>query len=366
MQFGCDFEDAVICNERICNVSVFYRIAGRWLIGPFIGASAGSATINPIAQKYLYYEHVTYLRIASKMTSHRFGRDAWTERKLEALREYLQQWRLIFDKNTGAKYYKTLYIDAFAGTGSRQEPIKSANPDQLGLFESDPNLSADNYRRGSARIALELDSKFDEYVFVDKNPAHAAELRHMIKSDFPSLVSRCRVWEADGCEVMRQLCHYMKDWKKWRAVAFLDPYGMNVEWSLLEWIAKTKGIDLWLLWPLGMGANRLLTRDKKPHKAFADKLTRVFGSVDWEQFYTRPATLDLFDEAPASEIKHTDFEAIGNFYLRRLGTIFAGVASRTAVLSNSRGNPMYLLFFAAGNPKGAPTAVRIANYLMAE
>lgn len=300
------------------------------------------------------------------MTEHRFGRDAWTERKLAALREYLQQWRLIFDKNPGARYYKTLYIDAFAGTGSRREPTKAENTDQLGLFEFDPSQGPDNYRRGSARIALELDSKFDEYVFVDRNPDHAAELRQMIKSDFPDLDTRCRVWEADGCEVMRELCTYGKDWKKWRAVAFLDPYGMNVEWHLLEWIAKTEAIDLWLLWPLGMGANRLLKRDKKPHKVFSDKLTRVFGNVDWEQFYTRPSTMDLFDDAPASEIKNTDFEAIGNLYLRRLETIFPGVAPRTKVLSNSRGNPMYLLFFAAGNRKGAPTAVRIANYLMAE
>lgn len=300
------------------------------------------------------------------MIEHSFGRDAWTERKLEALRQYLQQWRLIFDKNPGARYFKTLYIDAFAGTGSRREPEKAVNADQFDLFDFDSNQGQENFRRGSARIALELDSKFDEYVFVDKNPNHAAELRQMIEHDFQDLAPRCRVWEDDGCDVMRQLCHHLKDWKKWRAVAFLDPYGMNVEWNILEWIAKTKGIDLWLLWPLGMGANRLLTRDKKPHKVFADKLTRVFGSVDWEQFYIHPPTLDLFEDAPASEIKVADFEAIGNLYLRRLETIFAGVAPRTKVLSNSRGNPMYLLFFAAGNPKGAPTAIKIADYLMAE
>lgn len=80
----------------------------------------------------------------------------------------------------------------------------------------------------------------------------------MIADDFPALAERCLVWEADGCDVMRELCTTHKDWKRWRAVAFLDPYGMNVEADLLWRIGDTKAIDLWLLFPLGMGVNRLL------------------------------------------------------------------------------------------------------------
>ena len=41
------------------------------------------------------------------------------------------------------------------------------------------------------------------------------------------------------------------DWRRTRAVIFLDPYGMQVEWSLVEQIARTHGVDLWLLFPLG-------------------------------------------------------------------------------------------------------------------
>ncbi len=37
------------------------------------------------------------------------------------------------------------------------------------------------------------------------------------------------------------------DWKRHRAVVFLDPYGVQVEWRTIEAIAQTKGIDLWLL-----------------------------------------------------------------------------------------------------------------------
>lgn len=299
------------------------------------------------------------------MTDHHFGSDAWTERKLAALENYLKAYRLIFTKHPGAQYFKTIYIDAFAGTGSRVEASAiDVSAGQSGLFdEASPLSLPDDYRRGSARIALELESPFDEYIFVDRNPAHVDELQRMIDTDFPTLVNRCKVWKEDGCEVLRELCTY-RDWKKQRAVVFLDPYGMNVEWPVLEWIANTKAIDLWLLFPLGMGANRLLTRDGLPSAGFANKLTRVFGTTDWSQFYRKPATGDLFAESPAAQIKQVTFDDIGNFYLERLSSIFSGVAPRTKVLTNSRGNPMYLLFFASGNPKGSKTAIKIANYLM--
>lgn len=302
------------------------------------------------------------------MTVHRFGHDEWTERKLDALARYLEAWRTIFTGNPKAQYFKTLYIDAFAGTGSRKNPKQEPTENQAKLFDIDEELHLpDEYRRGSARIALELESPFDQYIFVEKNRDHAAELKRMIAEDFPSLVERCHVWEEDGCQVMHELCTYQRDWNKWRAVAFLDPYGMNVESELLWRIGKTKAIDLWLLFPLGMGVNRLLKTNGVPHKAFADKLTRVFGDTDWENaFYRPPATLDMFPDDPARAIKQTDFTAIGEHYMERLRTHFAGVAPRTKVLFNSRGNPMYWLLFAAANPIGAPTAVKIADYLMAD
>lgn len=299
---------------------------------------------------------------------HRFGSDEWTEGKLDALEQYLKAYRTIFDANEKARYFKTLYIDAFAGTGSRYEPRKPKTDNQqqaLALFDDEvPPGMGDAYRRGSVRRALDLPSKFDRYIFVDKNQDHVAELNAMIESDYPALKDRCDVWKADGCDIMRELCTHLIDWKKWRAVAFLDPYGMKVEHDLLWRIANTQAIDLWLLWPLGMGVNRLLTREGKPNKAFSEKLTRTFGNRNWEKFYSPPTTLDMFSDQPAAEIKDTDWSAIGELFLNGLRSLFAGVAPRTKVLYNSRGNPMYLLCFAAGNANGAKTAIDIADYLM--
>lgn len=46
-----------------------------------------------------------------------------------------------------------------------------------------------------------------------------------------------------------------------RAVVFLDPFGMQVEWRTIERIGQTKAIDLWILFPLGVAVNRFLTKD---------------------------------------------------------------------------------------------------------
>ena len=62
-------------------------------------------------------------------------------------------------------------------------------------------------------------------------------------------------------------------------------------------------------------------------------------------------------------VKMASLEAIGNYYNERLKSIFAAVATNPVRLYNSKNNPLYLLCFAAGNPKGAPIAVRMGSHI---
>ena len=80
-------------------------------------------------------------------------------------------------------------------------------------------------------------------------------------------------------------------------------------------------------------------------------------------FYRPVQEADLFGET-AQRWEKATIEEIGHHFLKRLRTIFAGVAKEPAVLRNSRGSPLFLLCFAAGNPKGAPVALNIAEYLL--
>ena len=65
------------------------------------------------------------------MSPQEFGGD-WTQRKLQILDEYLTAYCNIFRANERARFFKTVYVDAFAGTGVIKQRTES-NEDEARL-----------------------------------------------------------------------------------------------------------------------------------------------------------------------------------------------------------------------------------------
>ncbi len=251
-------------------------------------------------------------------------------------------------------------MDAFAGTGYRTSPLQLTK--SLKLFEEFTEPEVDNFLKGSARLALEVEPSFQKYIFIEQNTARVEELQKL-QTIFPQKQGNIQIIQSDANSWLQGWCRGT-DWKRHRAVVFLDPYGMQVEWTLIEALAKTKAIDLWLLFPLGMAVNRLLTKGGKPPPAWEQALTRVFGTEDWRKnFYSQKTEPTLFGDIDVT-VKEADFVKIGKFFVNRLKTVFSEVAENPLPLRNSRNTPLYLLCFAAGNPRGAKTAVRIAQHIL--
>ena len=296
---------------------------------------------------------------------HSFG-GPWTEDKLRRIDEYLDAYMKIFTANPRASKLNTIYLDAFAGTGFRTSPVAEDRADGL-LFEDaleDPD--ADDLKKGSAYVALRTDPPFGRYIFVDRNPAHAESLG-ALRREFPELADRISVRAADANEFLQEWCRDT-DWDKNRAVVFLDPYGMQVDWFTIEAIAATEAIDLWILFPLGQAVNRLLTRNGIPTGGQAQRLTRFFGTEEWkEAFYEeaseQPNMFDLLGEE-SGYAKRANFDAIGRFFVDRLEQVFVGVSKNPRPLRNSKEVPLFLLCFAVSNPRAITPALRIANYLL--
>ncbi len=155
-----------------------------------------------------------------------------------------------------------------------------------------------------------------------------------------------------------------QNWRVQRAVVFLDPYGMSVDWDTIAAIAKTRSIDLWVLFPFAIGANRMMPGDVLPDKGWGIVLTKVFGTVDWiKRFYEKKSDIDLFGTQRNSVTKIVGADEILEFFLERLRTVFPHVVQQPMILYNSNNTPMYALCFAAGNPKGGTTALKIAGHL---
>jgi len=294
------------------------------------------------------------------MSEHIFGGD-WTSEKLERVRKYLQAYTTIFHRNERARFFTTYFVDAFAGTGDRKDSnVPGLSDTPLLDIELDPEFI--ELQKGSSRIALEVEPAFNRYLFIEHSKKRVADLEKL-KLLYPNRAEHMRIEQGDANTILKNWCQ-QTDWSRFRSVVFLDPYGMQVDWSTIEALARTKAIDLWILFPIGMAVNRLLMNRQPPPEGWANALTRTFGEDAWRQrFYKKSVQQSLFGEEEL-ETKIADFADIEAYFLERLSSVFESVAKNPLLLCNSRGTPIYLLCFAVRNKTGAPTAVRMAQDIL--
>jgi three-Cys-motif partner protein len=279
---------------------------------------------------------------------HRFGGD-WTEEKLQHVSSYMDAYFNVM-KN---QKFSLAYVDCFAGSGYR---TTSDDAEDIEDHET-----SDAFKDGSARIALKKTPGFDQFYFVEKDPSRFADLRKTL-DEFPS--KRITISKNDANDFISEFC--AQSWRSTRAVMFLDPYGMQVDWSSLETIAKTGAVDLWILIPIGIGPNRLLVKDGTISQSWEDKLSRFFGcsKESWyEDLYPKTGQMGLFEDEP-EERKKLSLNGIANYIRGRLESIFEHVAPNPRPIGPPKNPEMYYLFFAASNEKGGKIAVRIADHLL--
>jgi three-Cys-motif partner protein len=288
--------------------------------------------------------------------NHRFGGD-WTETKLGILRCYLEAYSTAL-KN---RPFTTAYIDAFAGTGYRT--LEQTEGEGQLLFPDLAEETTQRFLEGSARMALKVSPGFDRYVFIERDADRCGQLESL-RVEFPDLAEAIQIKQGDANAVIQDLCK--KNWQTHRAVLFLDPYGMQVDWLTIEKIASTGAIDLWILFPLGIGINRLLPRSGEVPEGWRRRLDLFLGRDDWYQtFYKEETVTNLFGEEETTIVK-ARIEEIGDYFIDRLKSVFPGVAPKPKVLMNSTNCPLYLFCFAVGspNPQAREIALRIANHIL--
>jgi len=223
---------------------------------------------------------------------------------------------------------------------------------------------AETFHAGSARIALETSPRFAEYVFIEQDAGKCGELEKL-KAEFPDKAKDIHILNEDANVAITRFCDTSWKRRNLRAVLFLDPFGMNVTWQTIEAIARTEAIDMWYLFPFGVGVNRLLTKDGNIPAAWQQKLDNIFGCSDWkDEFYKTEEMPTLFGNHEITT-KTGNFQQIADYFMKRLKSIFAGVA-KPLPLYNSRGNPLYLLCFACGNKneKAKALALKIAGSIL--
>jgi three-Cys-motif partner protein len=277
----------------------------------------------------------------------------WTQRKLDVLKKYLQAYTKIFKRNPRARFYSISYVDAFAGTGTLRRPALGG----LAKFLPELQENEKEFRKGSVRRALEVEPPFDNYVFIEKDVKKCKEL-DAISGDFPA--RHVKIINRDANGALLEWCRNLDPIRE-RAVVFLDPFGASVKWEVVAALGRTRAVDLWVLFPYS-AINRMLVRNRRPPKTWADRLTSVFGTREWEdRFYANTAFPSLLDSQRLETVhKSADHRIITDFFVERLKREFVAV-SNPFPMHNSNGSLLFLLFFAAANEHSAKTGLKIAN-----
>lgn len=249
--------------------------------------------------------------------------------------------------------FRRIYIDAFAGDGTY-----ALDHGDAGLLEG---LVRDGVeiKPGSAEFAVAVDPPFDAIYFLEME-RRSVDALNAIAARHPNRIIEVRPGDANAA--LRKLCSEIQ-WRRnrgARAVLFLDPFGMSVEWSTMEEIAATQAIDVWYLFPTG-AVGRQLPHDHRAVDASKEAaLNRILGGSWWRDAFYRPVETppSLFTHIDPVEKRQRDagFDTIEQAFIDRLKGLFAYVAPKPRQLT-SNGVRAFSLMFAMANPDHAAQAL---------
>lgn len=289
----------------------------------------------------------------------------WTEEKLDAFEKYVNAYLTIMNVYRDPYDWKLLYFDGFAGSGSRDEDeVKEA----LDLFGG--AVLADDFQiyQGAAERVVRIENSgtrsFDFFVFVDNNQDNCDALKEKL-SHYPTVGKKYHL-NLDANEAVRKLAGTLRKNSKYKALAFLDPFGMQIDWSSIESL-KDLSVDLWILVPTGVIINRLLERkiDMRIGLTHAEKLESFFGISEVEIlpfFYTANQMPTLFgDEDTVVTKTESAIRKIAELYVKRLKDVFPYVTDNPLVLLNTQNVPIYHLVFASNKKVAMKIAQDIIN-----
>lgn len=253
----------------------------------------------------------------------------WSEEKLELLRKYLSGYVSVL-RNQASKGIKNFeYIDGFAGTGKPKSKDK------------------ERYIQGSPRVALGLSTPFMKYHFIEISDWRRERLQ-ALKREFSD--RDIQIYSGDCNDVLRsQIIRTLPYSSYKRAIAFLDPFGLALEWETLVAIASARTIEVFINIPI-MDINRNIRRKDKDHvsEESRERMT-LFWGPGWDTDFFEEVP-DLFGQAQI-RLRPQSARQVGNLYRRRLLELFR-FCTVPVVLRKSMNAPLYGLIFAGHNKTG--------------
>lgn len=283
------------------------------------------------------------------VTTQEFG-SAHTEKKLHAVQKYLDAFTTALKKQS----FELLYVDACAGSGaSTSKKVKGQ-----GLL-----LDVDEVTAGSAVRAMEISTPFDRYISNDTKLKNVRSLSAIVDERFPGLKDRVSIHRSDANDALTELAR-QTNWKRSRAVVFLDPFGLQMKFSMIQQLGRTEAVDLWYLVPV-LAMSRQVRGDGSVLEAGGALIDDLLGTRIWREGVAGEKTADvgtdLFGAIEPAVTKVANAAWFERVAIDQLRTAFAGGVLDTALPLGRGGLHEFSLVFACANP--SPKANTLAKRL---
>ncbi len=264
----------------------------------------------------------------------------WSEIKLDIIKEYANVFTTIMKSQEWCKGY--VYIDAFAGPGVHISR-------QTGEFV-----------QGSPLNALEIDNPFTEYHYIDIDKEKAETLKRLTGDR-----TNINIYQEDCNEVLvKKILPTLQYESKKRALCILDPYGLHLHWETIISAAKLRTTEIFLNFPL-MDMNRnvlhkdLLSADPDQ----IERMNKFCGTDEWQEIlYEEAKQLSLFGDTDRIKIVNSNIK-LGEWFKKERLQKVAGFkfVPEPMLMRNSKGGPLFFLFFASHNETGKNIVSAIFN-----
>jgi three-Cys-motif partner protein len=247
----------------------------------------------------------------------------WSEAKLDIVGRYAKEYSKILSKQEWCEAH--IYIDAFAGAGVHRAKRTG---------EMVP---------GSPLNALDVSPPFAEHHFIDLDEQRIRALEQGVGSR-PDV----HVYHGDCNELLLDEVFpktRREDFR--RALCLLDPYGLHLDWQVIETAGKMRSIEIFLNFPIhDMNRNVLVRDPAKMAPRQVERMDAFWGDNSWREVaYATEANLFGYEEKVCTN------DELAEAFRRRLIEV-AGFAHvpKPVYMRNSVGAGLYYLFFASQRP----------------
>jgi three-Cys-motif partner protein len=252
----------------------------------------------------------------------------WSVLKLDIIEQYGSAYTKAF--NVRGRQLKKYYIDGFSGAGVH---VVKRTRQQI---------------EGSPARALKITPPFDGFYFIDLNKDKADYLQKQCAGRLD-----INIINDDANAYLRTLLPTIQYRLFNRALCVLDPYGLHLDWELMELAGKSGAVDMFLNFPvMDMNRNAIWRASERATPEGIERMNRFWGDNSWKQAaYARSRQTNLFAEPGEEKQPNSAIVAAFRERLNRVaGFVFV---PEPLPMTNSRNAVVYYLFFASPKPVAA-------------